>query len=192
MSREKDIVGKTMVTEENLNQFIEYLDIKRNCGINGKKGFMFMTFLISLCFLATGASFYFYIIDSIKAGIYILNSILAYSIPLVGVSISSKKALTKFKNKYPDFNISLCAADVEQLIDNFKINSIKNGMVINGTSKNDELNKDNKLDYISAFDKMSVDEKIAFLEKEKEFWQQEKTKNDLEHDPIQKQIGTIV
>lgn len=187
MSREKDIVGKTMVTEENLNQFKEYLNIKMRAGITDKKGLRLITFLflMEILVFAVGACLFS------NVGLRILSSMLAFSIAPVGVSIIQEKALKKFKNKYPDFDISLSAPVVVQLIDNFETKSIKDNLVIKDTSKSDELNEADKLDYISAFDKMSVDEKIAFLEKEKEFWQQEKVKNELERDSIQKQIGTI-
>lgn len=188
MNIEKDIAGETMVTEENLNQFKEYLNIKMRAGVTDKKGLRLIAFLflMEILVFAAGACLFS------NVGLRILSSMLAFSIAPVGVSIIQEKALKKLKNKYPDFDISLSAPVVVQLIDNFETTSIKDNIVIKNTSKNNELNGDDMLDYISSFDKMSVDEKIAFLEKEKEFWQQEKVKNELERDPIQKQIGTIV
>lgn len=192
MSKEKDIVEETMVTEENLNQFMEYVELK-------EKGFAALLQLggISLILLI-GIFIIIFIIDicvfydcmgillSIPVEIIAIPSIL-----LIGARIIDKKNMRKFINKYPDFDTSLDAEDILELIEEFEINSTKKEVLVDSVRNNDKLTENNKLDYISAFEKMSVDEKLAFLEKEKEFWQQEKAKDDLKHDPIQKQIGTI-
>lgn len=192
MSKEKDIVEETMVTEENLNQFMEYVELK-------EKGFAALLQLggISLILLM-GIFIIIFIIDicvfydcmgillSIPVEIIAIPSIL-----WIGARIIDKKNMRKFINKYPDFDTSLDAEDILELIEEFEINSTKKEVLVDSVRNNDKLTENNKLDYISAFEKMSVDEKLAFLEKEKEFWQQEKAKDDLEHDPIQKQIGTI-
>lgn len=192
MSKEKDIVEETMVTEENLNQFMEYLSLKKKSGVT-------LTYLQVICFLLCSLlilpAVFLEKIFGLGSGIFL--SLIPVSVvvvgfgPFIGTGIIDKKNIREFINKYPDFDTSLDAEDVERLIKKFNINSTKEEMLVGSVRNNDKLTENNKLNCISAFEKMSVDEKIAFLEKEKEFWQQEKAKDDLEHDPIQKQIGTI-
>jgi len=101
---------------------------------------------------------------------------------------TSKFLLHRFKKKYPEFDIHLDEDEVEkELTKYYELSKIPENL---------EQKKEEHLDnHTESFKQMTVEEKLAFLNQEKEFWEsvaiQEKYQNEGEDTTEQGKMGTI-
>lgn len=98
-----------------------------------------------------------------------------------------KKNKRKFKLKNPNFNDNLSIVEIEKALQKYNESVKTKEMLLEDTSFiKDTLEE--KVEVVNRFISMNPDEKIAFLEKEKDFWQQEKLKNIENTKEIQKRL----
>lgn len=98
--------------------------------------------------------------------------------------------MKKFKKEYPDFDTNIDAIELEKELEKYEALS---------SAKDIENKKEEHLSkFADEFKSMSAKEKIAFLEKEKEFWQQAQQSEEMaikymneEQEEYQKTIGSI-
>lgn len=102
----------------------------------------------------------------------------------------SRIKMKKFKKEYPDFDTNIDAIELEKELEKYEALS---------SAKDIENKKEEHLSkFADEFKSMSAKEKIAFLEKEKEFWQQAQQSEEMaikymneEQEEYQKTIGSI-
>ncbi len=95
-----------------------------------------------------------------------------------------KMSLKNFKEDYPDIDINIDKQELEKALVKYK--------ELSKVEKDCEKKKEEHLsNYQESFRSMTPSEKIAFLEKEKEFWEQEAIleKNQTSELDIQKELG---
>ena len=100
------------------------------------------------------------------------------------ISINKKFQIKKLKEEYPDIDINIDKQELEKALVKYK--------ELSKVEKDCEKKKEEHLsNYQESFRSMTPSEKIAFLEKEKEFWEQEAIleKNQTPELDIQKELG---
>lgn len=86
----------------------------------------------------------------------------------LNIKLSNKMSLNAFKKHYPDFDTDIDINKVKEKLTEYRLNQIP----IYSMSNSSEINEEEKhLNfYTNNFKEMSNEEKLAFLESEKEFW----------------------
>lgn len=175
---------KIEINEENYNDYQEFLDAKNS--ISTMNHPIIMGILISLgsvTFVFGGVGLLVLIMMSIMkvAEVIGMSSILEALAVIAGVGsyigvvaamgmivfpkIVSKHLIKKFQKKHPDFDINLDKKEVEKELEKYR--------QLSKIPKNIETKKEEHLDrYKNDFGTMTTEEKLSFLEQEREFWEQ--------------------
>ena len=95
--------------------------------------------------------------------------------------------LKQFQSKYPDFDMTLDKEKVEELIEEYKLGIQKKEMLTNLNELSLDLTEEEKIERVNTFMSMTNDEKIAFLEREKDFWCQYKEQENMKEEEKSKQ-----
>lgn len=95
--------------------------------------------------------------------------------------------LKQFQSKYPDFDMMLDKEKVEELIEEYKLGIQKKEMLTNLNELSLDLTEEEKIERVNTFMSMTNDEKIAFLESQKDLWCQYKEQEHMKEEEKSKQ-----
>lgn len=188
----KNISEMSAITKENINIYKEYLDIKTLFGLTNLSGAkvikLYISTILSITFMAS-------LIKYMNMGNLVINGLILLiselMIPCSFIGLNYKRTIKKFQKQYPDFDTSLNLSDVHKLLKEYYNNEIYEKIVIKTENENFEIN--NKKDSVNVLEDIPLDEKKVILQKEKEFWQQEKNQNcsELEQNYHQKKMKVL-
>lgn len=88
----------------------------------------------------------------------------------------SKMTLKKFEKENPEFNINIDIKELENKLKEYGLNQ-NSGYSIKEIREKEKQEQEHLSFYNNDFKKMTIEEKISFLESEKEFWSQYKENN---------------
>lgn len=179
---------KIIITEENKEMYEEYLVINgKNPSKNPHrrdKNYNKMI-IISLIIGIIGSFISVFLPMSILQSIIMILAVMNPLYIMVPYFIySSHQKKKSFINKYPNFDLSLDEETVKQLLESY-YESIQIKKMLSEDTSFTKQTKDEKVEVVNRFINMSNEEKIAFLEKEKEFWKKEK---NIEEEKTKKMI----
>lgn len=169
------------ITEENKDIYEKFYDIKVGDNSFNKKceivpALLFGASLIAIHllsnFIAVNLLTLFNNSKTLEFGYYIIYGILfgvGFTASLNNsIKLANKMSLNAFKKHYPDFDTDTDINKVKEKLTEYRLNQTP----IYSMSKSSEIDEEEKhLNfYTNNFKEMSNEEKIAFLESEKEFW----------------------
>ncbi len=157
---------KLEITDENYDRYHSLYDIK-NKEFYGTKKQIIIHYLITIVLevICVSGAGIFYASSSMLG--FCIGMIAACSIHLVSKPILSKISFRNFKEEYPNIDINIDKEELKKALVKYQ--------ELSKVEKDFEEKKEEHLEnYPEAFRSMTPSEKIAFLEKEKEFWEQEK------------------
>lgn len=166
------------IIETNSAMYQEFYNIKANNKLSMST--MCLTSLVGATLFLGGIGLSLMFFDSTililtcGVGLYVE---LALTMKLCEMLEEKKKnnKLKKFQEKYPDFDIDI---DVNEVKEKLKEYRIKNIPIYSLASSHEVTEEEKHLSfYKDRFKEMTNEEKIAFLENEKEFWSQCKENN---------------
>lgn len=173
-----------IINKENKEIYEQYLSIQTNQSKKDK----IVTTILSLGILSIGLCSSCFIQNSILH--YIVGSISVGSI-LATVYIREKSRINKnkknFKLKYPSLDTNLSINEIEKALDKYNESLQVEEMLLEDTSFTKQTLEE-KVRIVDRFQDMSNDQKISFLKKEKDFYEQEKLRSEEEQKAIQKKL----
>ena len=171
-----------IITEENKEMYESYLKLQSK----PSKKDLTITTILSLTACSTGFSLLPFISSSILYHIVgSLSVVSVFGVVAVRLLYIQKRDKKKMKEQYPDFDMTLSISEIEKALDKYNESKKRQEMLVEDTSFRIETTEE-KVNVVNTFMSMSREEKVAFLEKEKDFWKQEQQRNQLEEQANQK------
>lgn len=175
-----------IITANNIDSYYRYLGLNGFGAITKKQSKLF-TLTHILCSIVS-------VVIPVSLGLLISNYslfILTFIISLlvsetIGTKIINKKKYKDFIRDFPNFDMTLSRDYVKLLIDNYHLNTVKQEAKLVENSSSVSMNYHDE-DRVDLFNKMASSDKIAFLEKEKEFYMNKQEIKVVK----EKKIGTI-
>ena len=178
-------MNNIIINEENKEMYKSYLSLQT---YQSKKD-LYTTAILSIGTVAIGFFSTSFISSSILSNIICGLSVIS-PFPIVGLREKYRIARNKkkFKAQYPNFDATLSINEIEIALDKYNESVQVQEMLLEDTSFMKKTPEE-KVNVVNGFMRMRNAEKVTFLEKEKEFWQQDKQRNMSEEQAIQKKIG---
>lgn len=202
---------KLEINEENYDMYQEFLDAK-NGSMSENRLYLYITgiTIAVFVFFGLGMTGTVLIIEPISNLVTVtVSEAVRHLLMVTGVAIAGlgttigatifsvykflhsgipRILLKSFSRKYPDFDLSLSEEEVKKELEKYEqLSQIPKDI--------EEKKKEHLTNHQESFREMTTEEKLTFLEKEKEFWQQvaiqEKYRDTEEDTTGQTEIGQI-